>query len=67
VVFTGTPPAQAHLDTHGRFLVHLTPGTYRVRATSPDYINGHGLCEARQPVQVTDGGRASVKVYCQID
>jgi hypothetical protein len=67
VVFTGTPPAQAQVDTHGRFSVQLTPGNYRVRATSPDYINGHGVCEARQPVHVTDGGHASVTVYCQID
>jgi hypothetical protein len=66
VVFTGTPTVHAPLDTNGRFLVHLSPGTYRVTATSPDYMNGRGVCEAAQPVRVTDGGRASVKVYCQI-
>ena len=66
VTFTGTPTVHAPVDSHGRFLVHLTPGTHRVTATSPDYLDGHGVCEARQPLRVAVGGRASVKVYCQI-
>ena len=66
VVFTGTPTVHAPLGTNGRFLVNLSPGTYRVTATSPDYNSGRGVCEAAQPVRVIDGGSASVKVYCQI-
>jgi hypothetical protein len=66
VVFTGTPTVHAPVNTHGLFSVHLAPGTYRVSATSPDYVNGQAACEARQPVRVTDGGRAWVKIYCQL-
>ena len=66
VVFTGTPMVHAPLDTRGRYLVHLSPGAYRVTARSPDYINGHGVCEARRAIRVAIGGHAFVKVYCQI-
>ncbi len=54
------------LTSQGAFVIHLHPGTYKVTATSPDYNAGKGLCAAPAPVRVTDGGLASVKVYCQI-
>lgn len=66
VTFTGVSPSKAHVDVRGNFSVKLKPGTYRITATSSDYLGGDGICEAMGPVLVIDGGDVSVDVYCQI-
>jgi len=66
ITFTGAVTFKAPVNTRGAFSAYLSPGTYRVTATSPDVDSGSGVCLARRPVPVTDGGSASVKLYCQI-
>ena len=66
VTFTGAKTFKSPVNARGAFSAYLSPGTYRITATSPDVDSGRGVCFARLPVRVTDGSSASVKVYCQI-
>jgi hypothetical protein len=66
VTFTGVLTFSTPVHTHGAFSAHLSPGTYKVTATSPDDDGGRAVCAARRPVRTTEGSSASVKVYCQI-
>lgn len=65
VTFAGGTLVAAKVDSHGRFSAQLRPGTYRVTATSPNYLGGHGLCVTPGPLRVTAKGSTSVKVYCE--
>src|SRR6476661_5964502 len=64
VTLSGAQTVKTPVDTHGAFSVLLSPGTYRITATSPDYNGGRGVCVASRPVRVVDRGSESVKVYC---
>jgi hypothetical protein len=70
VTFTVTGTARdlstVPVDIHGAFSVHLSPGTYSITATSPDYDGGHGVCLAKRPVRVSDRSSTAIKVYCQV-
>lgn len=66
VLFTGAVTLKAPVHTHGAFSVRLSPGTYSITATSPDYEDSRGVCAGKRPVRVTEGSSASVKVYCHI-
>ena len=66
VTFTGALTSKASVHTHGAFSAYLSPGTYKVTATTPDDDGGRAVCVARRPVRVTDGSSAFVEVYCQI-
>jgi len=51
----------------GRWTVHLPPGTYQVRATSPGFGSKTGdvdACSANRAVTVAAGESVTVNVYC---
>lgn len=51
----------------GRWTIHLPPGTYQVRATSPGFGSKAGdfdACSANRAVTIAAGQSATVNVYC---
>jgi hypothetical protein len=66
ITLTGASSSETDVDSYGNFAARLSPGSYEVTATSPDYMDGHGTCETWHPVQVLANSVASVDVYCQL-
>lgn len=52
-------------DSHGSFKVWLSPGSFRVSATSPRYGAGHDTCRLAHEVKVT-AATPPITVTCRL-
>ena len=57
--------ATIDLSPNGRFSAHLPVGRYTVAGRSPQFEGGAGLCQAPDPVTVTNDTTSRVEINCQ--
>lgn len=62
-------PAGTHTATvgaDGRYAMQLSPGTYVVTGTSPNFNSGNSPCPSDGKVTVVRNQTRTVDVYCQV-
>jgi hypothetical protein len=62
-------PAGTHsaaVGSDGRYTMHLPPGTYVVRGTSPNFNSGNSSCRGEDKVTVIRDQSRTVDVYCPV-
>ncbi len=57
--------ARTRVDSGGEFQISLSPGSYVLRGTSPDYLGGKVTCVAEEnPTLLADGRTTTVDIVC---
>lgn len=69
VTITGTDGSvtTVEVDAHGDFDIKLSPGTYRLRATSPEINDGRQLCRTQFPTTALRAGATVIAdIICSV-